>query len=631
MTTERFDTPAHALDRALEEQRAGRPGQAVGILAQLVRAFPGYTPAYVMLGGLQVTLGRLDDAVRTLGVALLQDERSAAAYSNLGNAHRLAGRLDEAILCLRRALQLEREGPHPQSPAIRCNHASALDAAGRREEAAALYKEAIRLFPDSDQPLLGLAEMLGRAGNLAAAISLTRQAVRVADEKLAPLLGLSQLYRRAGWFAAALDTTERALSLDSSNPRALFDHGLNCLALGRTDEALRRLDEAKTLMPRLPGIELWRGRVLLAAGRARDAARIFIALIRETPGDAGPYLGLGQALRTEGKLDDALKCFAQALDRDPALLPAEKHRAETLLVKGDHAGAWPAYARLMDAHGSGEAGGPGGDAEEPFRALPPWCGEPLEGATLVVDARLPLIDAILFARFLPALADGAGRLEVRTTPALAPLFARLPGVAAVRVRAGAFDAGTLRYSLAALPGDFRIRPDGLAPWQPYLGLPTAGDPSDGAPPADDPAPCAGRLRVAVQGRRLRDRAEGWFADADALERGPETDWTLDGDGCAVGSPAELLALLDGFDALISPDHPLAHLAAAAGKPVLVALTDDGSRPVHWVWPRDRADSAWYPTARIRRSAPSLPNANADFDLDTDVRGWLATLRKDGRR
>lgn len=597
MTTERFETPARALDRALGEQRAGRPGQALGILGGLVKAFPGYTPAYVMLGGMQVTLGRLDDAVKTLGVALMQDDRSAAAYSNLGNAHRLAGRLEEAILCLRRALQLERDGPQPQTAAIRCNYASALDAAGRRDEAAALYKEAIRLFPASEQPLLGLAEMLGRGGNLAAAISLTRQAVRVADEPLGPLLGLSQLYRRAGWFGLAVETTERALSLDSSSPRALFDHGLNCLALGRAEEALRRLDEAKILMPRLPGLDLWRGRTLLAAGRGRDAARIFIGLIRETPGEAAAYLGLGQALRADGKLDDALKCFAQALERDPTLTTAEKQRVETLLLKGDYGLAWPAYARLMEARGAG------GDAEEPFRRLPPWCGEPLEGATLVVDARLPLLDAILLARFLPGLAGGASRLEVRTGPALAPLFAGLPGIAAVRVRAGGFGAAARRYALAALPGDFRIAPDRLPAWTPYLGL-SAGD--------EHRERQAGPMRVAVQGREFQGSEFPGMARSGAVRVPLAAE--LDDNGCVAGSPEALLALLDGFDALISPDHPLAHLAAAAGKPVFLMPAADGSRPVHWVWPRERAASPWYPTVRIRW--PGRPLS------DAEIRDWL---------
>ena len=48
--------------------------------------------------------------------------------------------------------------------------------------------------------------------------------------------------------------------------------------------------------------------------------------------------------------------------------------------------------------------------------------------------------------------------------------------------------------------------------------------------------------------------------------------------------------------MITADTAIAHLAGALGVPVWVAL----STAADWRWPRDRADSPWYPTMRLFR-------------------------------
>jgi ADP-heptose:LPS heptosyltransferase len=60
--------------------------------------------------------------------------------------------------------------------------------------------------------------------------------------------------------------------------------------------------------------------------------------------------------------------------------------------------------------------------------------------------------------------------------------------------------------------------------------------------------------------------------------------------------AELAALIETVDLVISIDTNVAHIAGALGKPlwILLPFTPD------WRWLNDRPDTPWYPQARLFR-------------------------------
>ncbi len=62
--------------------------------------------------------------------------------------------------------------------------------------------------------------------------------------------------------------------------------------------------------------------------------------------------------------------------------------------------------------------------------------------------------------------------------------------------------------------------------------------------------------------------------------------------------ADTAALIEQLDLVISVDTSTAHLAGALGKPVWILNRFDTC----WRWLLDRADSPWYPTARLYRQA-----------------------------
>ena len=60
--------------------------------------------------------------------------------------------------------------------------------------------------------------------------------------------------------------------------------------------------------------------------------------------------------------------------------------------------------------------------------------------------------------------------------------------------------------------------------------------------------------------------------------------------------SDTAALLDLMDLVITVDTSVAHLAGAMGKPVWILLPYNPD----WRWLLERADSPWYPSARLFR-------------------------------
>ena len=87
--------------------------------------------------------------------------------------------------------------------------------------------------------------------------------------------------------------------------------------------------------------------------------------------------------------------------------------------------------------------------------------------------------------------------------------------------------------------------------------------------------------------------------------------------CAAGlrDLADTAALAANLDLIISVDSPLAHLAAATGRPVWTLLPYESG----WRWLNNREDSPWYPTMRLfRQTHPG--------DWDSVIRRVAAELK-----
>src|SRR5262249_2364753 len=118
----------------------------------------------------------------------------------------------------------------PAAIVFRCNLAYALHEAGRPEEAAAAYRDALLLAPDWPEVVARQAWQLAttedpRLRNAAEAVRLARQACQATGERQPELLNtLAAAYAETGRFADAVRTARQALALAAENEqRGLCD------------------------------------------------------------------------------------------------------------------------------------------------------------------------------------------------------------------------------------------------------------------------------------------------------------------------------------------------------------------------------------------------------------------------
>jgi hypothetical protein len=248
----------------------------------------------------------------------------------------------------------------------------------------------------------------------------------------------------------------------------------------------------------------------------------------------------------------------------------------------------------------------------------------VNGRTILVITEQGLGDNIMFARFIPGLAERGALVTVVTEPALAPIMARVRGVNRVlappadhpmgklNLAALAFDAMAPMLSLAhvagvtatAIPAPIpylTADPERVAYWRTWL----------------DAHGRAGNRRVGVvahsntgTGNAARRSipialVANWAAiggiDLVNLQPGPPgralaERGGLDPLGGRVVDLAEYAAMLAAMDLVISADTMAAHLAGAQGVRLLVALPDPGD----WRWGQAPDVSPWYPGARLFR-------------------------------
>jgi len=326
------------------------------------------------------------------------------------------------------------------------------------------------------------------------------------------------------------------------------------------------------------------------------------------------YNNLGNAATAENRLHDAVAHYQHAIRLDPAMPDVHMNLGMALLKLGD----LPAGFREFEWRWQTRQ-------FTPF--MPPhprWDGSPLPGKTLLVHTEQGAGDAIQFIRFVQQARERVGKVLLITPDSLSALFATAAGVDEIR-GAGAIaeQAFDVHISLLSLPMVLGTTLETIPAQTPYLSVPPdrqvnvlrmgAGQPTTGG---------KSPLRVGIawagsptQGNDRNRSAR--LADFAPLFEVPGIEWH----SLQVGEKAEELQVASGklqvtirnwqgelrdwadtaavvsqLDLVISVDTGVAHLAGALGVPawVLLCYAPD------WRWLLERADSPWYPAARLFR-------------------------------
>jgi len=569
----------------------------------VLRADPAHFDALHMLGVACLQAGQADISVALIERALAARPGEAAAHSNLATALTRLGRPEAAIASCERAIAL-----HPDFAEAHSNLGDALHALGRPGDAARAYEAAIALKPAYAVPRYNLGRALF-------ALKRPEDALASYEAAIALSADYAEAHNNRGVVLAALDrpeaalaSFERAIALRPDAAEPHNNRGKTLIDLNRPEEALASYQRATQLKPDFA--EAWNnlGSAQLALQRGDAALASYDRAVALGPDDAEAWNNRGIALYGARRLDEALASCETAISLKPDFAEAHYYRALSLLALGRLGEGFGAYAWRWRVAGR----------NRPILPGRLWEGESLAGKSILVHCEQGYGDSLQFIRYARPLAAMAARLTVLAPAPLVRLFRSIPGleVCSALVR----DDIDFHVPLMCLPRLLGTTLATIPAEVPYL----APEPADIARWTERLGAREGSIRVglvwagdsrrqhraahAIDRRRSLRLAQfaplGEVARARffSLQKGEPAaqaltppgglrliDWTDE-----LHDFADTAALIAGLDLVITVDTAVAHLAGALARPVWVLSRFDGC----WRWLNGRADSPWYPTARL---------------------------------
>jgi hypothetical protein len=403
----------------------------------------------------------------------------------------------------------------------------------------------------------------------------------------------------------AIASYRNALRLAPDHPEILYNLANSCLELGRLDEALAAYDEALAIEPGHAGALVNRGNTLLRLNEPAKAIASYNAALAVISGHPQILTNRGHALRRLDQPEQALVDFAAALAAAPDFAEAQFEAAMTRLTLGDFARGWKQYEwRWKTAAFACQ--------RRSFPA-PLWLGnEPVAGKTILLHAEQGFGDTIQFIRYALLLAGQGAKVICEIQPELQPLLSQLSDVSVIAAGATlpAFD---LHAPLLSLPLAFKTTLETVPASIPYLAAPAeavarwrdrlpegprAGFVWSGSATHKNDANrsiALARLAMLFENPPLQCvslQTELRAADREVL-CGLAKLMHL---GDEIRDFADTVAIISLLDVVISVDTAVAHLAGALGKPVIILLP----YAADFRWMRGRADTPWYPAAKLVR-------------------------------
>ena len=291
--------------------------------------------------------GNLEGAVRAYLAILATYPARVDVRSNLGAAYSALGRYEQAIEQYKRALLID-----SSNHAIRFNLALAYYKAAWFAEAATELERFIAAVPNTPQTAnarLVLADSQVRLGEYKKVIqALTPLAETDSNNRtLAYLLGSALI--GDGQLVKGQAIIDRLFRHEDSAEAHLLMASILLLA-DDAQSALKEVERAIELNPKLPAVQAWYGRVLMRLGDTEKAKVAFKSELGSNANDFDANLYLGVLLRQDKLTDEALVYLKRAIQLRPREQYARYHLAAVYASAGKPAAALPLLEGVLKEH-----------------------------------------------------------------------------------------------------------------------------------------------------------------------------------------------------------------------------------------------------------------------------------------
>jgi tetratricopeptide (TPR) repeat protein/post-segregation antitoxin (ccd killing protein) len=414
-------------------------------------------------------------------------EEEAQVRNRQGITLAQQGRFDEAAAWFRDAIRV-----HPHAPAAHNNLANILSFQGRFADAVASYRTALALLPNDAATLNNLGNALRQMGENAEAIQYCRRSLALQPDFCEAHSNLSLALEAQGKLDDALYHAQVAIQLRPDFPAAHANLSIVLRELGRLDEGIAACQQALRLNPQYAEAYSNLGALLLKQGRWDDAAANLRKAIQLKPDLLDARVSLASCCWHHDQLDEAKQHCAEAIRQRPNLAAAHNVLGAVLHKQGRFAESLAAFdealrlePNLAEAHfnramvvltlGAFDEGWR--EYEWRWRCKhfvirkaerTPWDGSPIVGKTILLLAEQGMGDTLQFIRYAPKVKELGATVVMACAAPLVPLLNRCPGIDRVVSRDGDMPDCDTHVPLLNLPSRFRTTPATIPNQVPYL-------------------------------------------------------------------------------------------------------------------------------------------------------------------
>src|SRR5438067_887723 len=213
----------------------------------------------------------------------------------------------------------------PSSVRAHVNYATALQEAGRPDEAVSHFTAALHLNPGSSKTHVKLASILIEQGKLDEAQTYFEQALRIEPNNAEYHSGFAYLLEKLGQDERAAAECEASIRLAPKSAQAHYSYGAFLEKHGKVDEAIAHYRGSLRLDPRLLDAHIDLGSLLFEKGDLAEAKSHFQNASNINPKLAQPHNFLGKVFMAEGDMTQAVMQFEEALRLHPDFPEAEEN------------------------------------------------------------------------------------------------------------------------------------------------------------------------------------------------------------------------------------------------------------------------------------------------------------------
>ncbi|MBI3839169.1 MAG: tetratricopeptide repeat protein [Planctomycetia bacterium] len=321
---------AELLQAGLNFHASGNLQQAEQSYRQVLEADSRNADAMHLLGLIALQVENHPMAIEYLTAAIRVDGGQAVFHAHLGEAYRKLGQLDQAIACYRQALRIKPDDPqsynnlgtllHAQAKQAeaQASHAGASAVAGQSaaqqqySDAAAAYREALRLNPDYAEALINHGLLIQAQGQLDEALACFERAAQLKPNLAIAHTSRANVYRAKRMPREAIASYQAALGLKPNYPDAYNNLASLFNEIDQPDLAVAHCQKGLELDPNSASLHGNLAIALQAQGRSDEAIVSYRKSVELQPDDAKGHSHLIYNLNFQPAYD-APSLFAEHL------------------------------------------------------------------------------------------------------------------------------------------------------------------------------------------------------------------------------------------------------------------------------------------------------------------------------